>query len=66
MSAITLDADTVVALAAASGLRLTRVEAEALLPRLMPLLSGIAALDDLPLDDVLPANLFDPRWEDRA
>lgn len=66
MSEIRLDAEAIMAMAAANGLRLSAEEAAALLPRLQPLLDGIGALDDLPVDGQLPANLFDARWEDRA
>ena len=66
MSETRLDAEAIMAMAAANRLRLSADEAAALLPRLQGLLDGIAALDDLPVDTLLPASLFDARWEDRA
>lgn len=63
MPSTKIDAEAVLCLAAANRLPISRADAEALAPRLAHLLTGVATLDALPLEDVVPAAVFDPRWE---
>lgn len=66
MPPIKIDAEAVLHLAAANRLTISRTDAEALAPRLTHLLAGVAALDALPLNSVVPAPVLDPRWEPSA
>lgn len=61
-----IDAETVLRLAQANNLPISRADAEAVAPRLDHLLAGVSTLDALPLEGVLPAPVLDARWEKDA